>query len=75
MPASSEMARRGRIGARARWGDPRHVKLTSLHPAVRAAVIALIEADEAAKKAASAVSETSANAASAGGHGSDHAAI
>jgi hypothetical protein len=49
----------GRMGARRRWGDPRHVALTELQPAIRAAVLALIQADEATKKTVPVVSETS----------------
>lgn len=42
--------RAGTIGARARWGDePRVVRLGSLDPRVRAAVVALIRADEASR--------------------------
>ena len=37
--------------ARARWGEPRTVRLDSLEPPVRAAVLALIFANEAARKA------------------------
>lgn len=44
-------AEAGRIGAQRRWGDtPRSVRLDSLDPRVRAAVIALIHADEAARE-------------------------
>jgi hypothetical protein len=40
--------RAGRIGARARWGDtPRVVRLDSLDPFARDAVLALIRLDEA----------------------------
>ena len=41
----------GRAGAQKRWGDRRVVRLDSLDPRVRAAVLALVDADEAARKA------------------------
>lgn len=47
----------GRRGALKRWSNPdnrRVVKLASLDPSVRAAVVALIEADRAAKERAAA---------------------
>lgn len=47
-------AEAGRRGARKRWGEPRHVKLNELQPAIRAAVVALIEADLQARAAAEA---------------------
>lgn len=47
----------GALGARARWGERRHVKLTDLSPAVAAAVRALIAADAAARKEAAPASE------------------
>jgi hypothetical protein len=54
---------RGRLGGRARWGDPRVVRLDRVHPHVRAAIVALIDADRAARnEKASAVSETPAEA-------------
>lgn len=37
--------------ARARWGEPRTVRLDALDPRVKAAVLALIRADEAARAA------------------------
>jgi hypothetical protein len=37
--------------ARARWGEPRSVRLDALEPHVRAAVLALVRADEAARQA------------------------
>jgi hypothetical protein len=40
----------GRRGARKRWGPQRVVRLDSLDPRVRAAVVALIRADEAARQ-------------------------
>jgi hypothetical protein len=42
----------GKLGAAARWGPRRRFRLDELEPSVRAAVLALIEADAAAKKAA-----------------------
>jgi len=42
--------RAGLLGARARWGDePVAVRLDSLDPRIRAAVVALIRADENAR--------------------------
>jgi hypothetical protein len=38
----------GRDGARRRWGAPRHVRLDSLDPRVREAVLALVRADQRA---------------------------
>ncbi len=39
----------GRLGARARWGPERHVRLDRLAPPIAAAIRALISADEAAR--------------------------
>jgi hypothetical protein len=44
----------GRLGARRRWGPPRVARLDELEPPVRAAVVALLEADRAAKARAAA---------------------
>ncbi len=53
--------RAGLLGARARWGDePVAVRLDSLDPRIRAAVVALIHADDAAKKAPAAAESASA---------------
>lgn len=53
--------RAGTIGARKRWGEtPRVVRLESLDPRVRAAVLALIRADEAARTAPSEATPTAA---------------
>ncbi len=41
----------GRRGARKRWGAQRVVRIDELHPAVAAAVRALIQANEAARAA------------------------
>lgn len=41
-------AERGRLGARARWGQQRTVRLTDLDPRVQAAILALVAADKAA---------------------------
>ena len=40
-------AERGRRGMRARWGEPRHVRLTDLDPALRRVILALVEGDRA----------------------------
>ena len=56
---------RGRRGAAKRWGDQRIARLDELDPRVRAAVLALINADAAARAAnekASTVSEMPAEA-------------
>lgn len=50
-------AEAGAIGARRRWGAPRVLRLDQLHPAVAAAVRALVDADANMKKS-STVSET-----------------
>lgn len=44
--------RAGQAGALSRWGPQRIVRLDSLDPRVRAAVVALIRADEEVRKAA-----------------------
>lgn len=41
--------RRGTLGARARWGPPRVVRLDALEAPIRAAILALVEADRAAQ--------------------------
>jgi hypothetical protein len=41
--------RAGKAGMRARWGAPRVIRLDGLHPAVREAVAALIEAQRSAE--------------------------
>ncbi len=48
----------GRLGARRRWGDQRVVRLDSLHPAVAAAIRALVAADQAAREEAAPDVET-----------------
>ena len=48
--------RAGAIGAKARWGARRRVKLADLSPEVAAAVRALIDADAASKAARNAAS-------------------
>ena len=45
-------SRGGRLGSASRWGPQRVARLDSLEPPIRAAVLALIQADQAAKKAA-----------------------
>lgn len=56
--------------ARARWGPERSVRLDSLDPRIRAAVVALINADDAARttKAATDVTPVTAGVE---GHGND----
>jgi hypothetical protein len=51
-PSETPMHRRAMAGARARWGPQRIVRLDALDRSVRAAILALIEADQAAKRAA-----------------------
>jgi hypothetical protein len=51
-------SRAGRLGARARWGDPGVVNLAELTPAQRRLVLALISAAAAENKKAPVVSET-----------------
>ena len=48
----------GKLGARARWGDPGVVNLSDLTPAQRRLVLALISAAAAENKKAPVVSET-----------------
>lgn len=48
--------------ARGRWGEPRIARLDGLDPNVRAAIVALIEADKAAKQKAAAEGQDPATA-------------
>jgi hypothetical protein len=58
----------GRIGSRARWGEPRIVRLDALAPTVAMAIRALVEADLNAKKA---VTEGQSPVTAGGGGGRD----
>ena len=51
-------SRAGRLGARARWGDPGVVNLTDLTPAQRRLVLALVDAAKAEQRKAPVVFET-----------------
>lgn len=42
--------RAGRMGGRARWGEPRVLRLDTLPPSVRAGVLALVEAERNARE-------------------------
>ena len=57
IPKDPRFVESGRRGARLRWGGRRLVRLSELHPHVRAAVVALVEADEATKQKAAAVND------------------
>lgn len=64
----------GRRGAEKRWSNPdnrRNVRLDELQPSVRAAVVALIEADRAARTRMSAAEGQSPAALASEGHGND----
>lgn len=47
----------GQAGMRSRWGPPRIVRLDTLEPPVRMAILALVDADRAAKEKTSTVSD------------------
>lgn len=50
-PKDPAKVRAGKAGSRARWGEPRRVRLDALSEPVRLAVVALIEADTQARAA------------------------
>ena len=45
-----QKVRAGQLSAAKRWGTQAAVRIDDLHPAVRAAVLALLRADQAAKE-------------------------